>query len=53
MGAKKGVVGRCRASTSHLPMERAEQNEKEGLLSQRTPIKYEKLGELLMADGYD
>ncbi len=49
----KWVVGRCRASTSHLPMERVELNEKEGLPSQRTPIKYEKLGDLLKAEGYD
>ncbi len=41
------------ASTSHLPTERGELNEKEGLPSQRTPIKYEKLGELLKAEGYD
>ncbi len=53
MVAKKGVVGRCRASTSHLPMERGELNEKVGLPSQRTPIKYEKLGKLLKAEGYE
>ncbi len=51
--AKKRVVGRCRASTSHLTTERGELNEKEGIPSQRTPIKYEKLGELLKAEGYD
>ncbi len=33
-------------------MERGELNEKEGLPSQGTPIKYEKLGELLKAEGY-
>ncbi len=38
---------------SHLPMERGELNEKEGLPSQRTPIKYERLSELLKAEGYD
>ncbi len=35
-GAKKGVVRRCRASTSHLPMERGELNEKEGQSSMRS-----------------
>ncbi len=34
-------------------MERVKLNEKEGLPSQWTPIKYEKLGELLKAKGYD
>ncbi len=53
MGAKKGVASRGRASMSHLPMERGELNEKDGLPSQRTPIKYEMLGELLKAEGYD
>ncbi len=47
------MVRKCRASTSHLPTDRGELNEKEGLPSHRTPIKYEKLGELLKAEGYD
>ncbi len=38
---------------SCLPMERGELNEKEGLSSQRTLIKYERLGELLKPEGYD
>ncbi len=52
-GTKTGVVRRGRASRSHLPTERGELNEKEGLPSQRTPIKFEMLGELLRAEGYD
>ncbi len=34
-------------------MARGELNEKEGLPSQRTPIKYKRLGELLKTEGYD